>query len=192
MGNRDIALFERFAPVYDYLLPAADGASLQRGLDRATRPVERVLDVGGGTGRGVRALSAPQRVVVDPARRMLSEAQRHGVEPVQGDGSRLPVRTDSVDAVLVVDALHHIADQRGVVEEAKRALAPGGVLVVSDFDPTTLLGRLLVRSEHLVGFESTFHQPDRLRETLANVGFEAGVVDRGFGYTVVGRVPACD
>jgi demethylmenaquinone methyltransferase/2-methoxy-6-polyprenyl-1,4-benzoquinol methylase len=190
MGNQDIALFERFAPVYDYLLPSADGATLQRALDRATRPVERVLDVGGGTGRGVRALSTPQRVVVDPARGMLSEARSHGIEAVQGDGSRLPVRTDSVDAVLVVDALHHIADQRGVIEEAKRAIAPGGVLVVSDFDPTTLLGRLLVRSEHLVGFESTFHQPDRLRETFASVGFEAGVVERGFGYTVVGRVPA--
>lgn len=187
MRRGDIALFDRAAPVYDYLLFSADADVLVSALDRADRPITRVLDVGGGTGRGVRAVDAPERIVLDPSTRMLSRARAHGLAAVRGDGSRLPVATESVDAVLVVDALHHIVDQRGVFEEARRVLRPGGVLAIVEFDPTTVPGRLLVAAEHLVGFDSTFHPPDRLREAIATAGFDAAVVDRGFGYTVVGR-----
>jgi len=187
MDRGDVTLFDRAAPVYDRLLPGADADVLARALGRATRPIARVVDVGGGTGRAVRAVDAAERVVVDPSRPMLSKARAHGLAAVQGDGSRAPVATGSADAVLVVDALHHIVDQRGVVEEARRVLRPGGVLVVSEFDPGTVRGRLLVVAEHLVGFDSTFHRPDRLRATVAAAGFRAAVLDRGFGYTVVGR-----
>jgi demethylmenaquinone methyltransferase/2-methoxy-6-polyprenyl-1,4-benzoquinol methylase len=182
----DVRAFDLFAPLYDLVMPPADEDAVRKGLFVADREIDRIVEIGGGSGRVARTVGA---TVVDPAAGMLRRARRRGLETVQGSATDLPHPDGSVDAVLVVDALHHIADQRGVVEEAKRALAPGGVLVVSDFDPTTLLGHLLVWGEHLVGFESTFHQPDRLRETLASVGFEAGVVERGFGYTVVGRVP---
>jgi len=191
MHRGDVALFDRAAPVYDTLLPSADADVLASALGRATRPITRVLDVGGGTGRAVRAVDAAERLVVDPSQGMLSEARDHGTATVRGDGSRLPVASGSVDAVLVVDALHHIVDQRGVFAEASRVLRPGGVLAVVEFDPTTLRGRLLVAAEHLVGFDSTFHPPDRLREAIATAGFEAAVVDRGFGYTVVGRTDRC-
>lgn len=189
MHGGDVALFDRFAPLYDRLMYSADRDILAEALGRATREIETVIDIGGGTGRGVRAVDADRRVVVDPAHGMLQEARGHGLETVQGDGSRLPLTTDSVDAVLVVDALHHITNQHGVIDEAHRVLRSGGVLVIIEFDPTTVPGRLLVAGEHLVGFESTFHPPDRLRETVAGVGFDAAVIDRGFGYTVVGRVP---
>jgi len=187
MDAGDVALFERFAPVYDLVMPSADRATLERGLARAERRIERVVDVGGGTGRGVRALDVAERVVVDPAAGMGRRAREHGLDVVRGDGAHLPLSGESVDAVLVVDALHHIRDQHGALSEAFRVLRPGGVVVVREFDPTTLLGRVLVASEHLVGFDSTFHPPERLRETLADAGFDAAVLERRFGYTVAGR-----
>jgi len=190
MALGDVGVFHRFARLYDRAMYAADPGTLTVGLDLAERPVERLLDVGGGTGRASLALDVSRPVVVDAARGMLREARSHGLETVQGDAARLPVGEESVDAVLVVDALHHMADADGVVAAAYRALRPGGALVVREFDPTTLRGRGLVAAEHLVGFDSRFLAADALADRVAAAGFRASVPDRGFGYTVAGVKPA--
>ncbi|MEA5408767.1 methyltransferase domain-containing protein [Haloarculaceae archaeon H-GB2-1] len=117
---------------------------------------------------------------------MLEQARSHGLDCVQGDAGTLPVADDSVDAVVVVDALHHMADATAVFEEAHRVLRPGGVLVVREFDPTTVRGRALVAVEHLVGFESRFWAPETLAEQLRDAGLDAAVLESGFGYTVTG------
>jgi ubiquinone/menaquinone biosynthesis C-methylase UbiE len=189
MAIGDVRHFEWFAPVYDLVMPAADAPTFERAFERAAVPIDRVLDVGGGTGRAARALSSPERIVIDPAGGMLSRARRHDLAAVRGDGSRLPVRDESVDAVTIVDALHHIADRRGALAEAYRALRPGGVVVIFDFDPSTLRGRLLTLAERLVLFDSTFAPPDALYEMLESPGFEAETIDRGFTFTLVGRKP---
>jgi ubiquinone/menaquinone biosynthesis C-methylase UbiE len=186
MAVGDVATFDRFARVYDLLMPAAKRETLRAALERAQRPVERVLDVGGGPGRAARAVEADYRIVIDPAQGMLRRARDHGIEGVRGDGSRLPVRSESVDAVVISDALHHIADQRGVLQEAKRVLRPGGVLVIREFDPTTIRGRALLAAERVWGFDSTFSSPRALRADVAAVGLDGQIVERGFGYTVVG------
>lgn len=185
----DIRQFELFAPVYDLVMPSADPAALRAALKTATRPLVRLLDVGGGTGRGARAVELPSRIVVDPAERMLQRAREKELSTVRADGSRLPVADGAVDAVLITDALHHIRDQHGVVHEAHRVLAPGGVLVVQEFDPTTILGRLLASGERLIGFDSTFRSPTALRDTIAHAGFDISVVETGFEYLVAGVCP---
>lgn len=182
----DVRQFEWIAPLYDVLTPAIDASSIERGLALAERPVERVIDVGGGTGRAARAVSAPRRIVVDPARGMTARALAHDLEAVRADGATLPLGDASVDAVLIVDALHHVADRRGALTESHRVLRPGGVLVVVEFDPTTVRGRLLVAGEHLVGLDSTFQPPESLREAMARIGFDTRITDGGFAYTVVG------
>lgn len=186
MAVGDVATFDRFARVYDMVMPSARQSKLDAALALARRPVQRVLDVGGGPGRAARAIEADCRIVVDPAQGMLRQARAHEMEAVAGDGSRLPVRDDSVDAIVVSDALHHIADQRGVLQEATRVLRPGGVLVIREFDPTTVRGRALVAAERLWGFDSTFTSPDALYADVEAVGLEPTVVERGFGYTVAG------
>lgn len=189
MAIGDVATFDRFARAYDVLMPSARRSKLDTAFERAERPIGRLLDVGGGPGRAARATDINSRVVVDPARGMVGQAQAHGIGAVQGDGSRLPVRSRSVDAIVVSDALHHIADQRGVLQEAYRVLRPGGVLVIREFDPTTLRGRALVAAERVWGFNSTFASPDALRADVEAVGFDGAVIERGFGYTVVGVRP---
>ncbi|PHQ47741.1 methyltransferase type 11, partial [Halorubrum sp. C3] len=50
-GIGDVGFFDRVAPLYDLAMPPADGEALAAGLDHAARPIERLLDVGGGSGR---------------------------------------------------------------------------------------------------------------------------------------------
>jgi demethylmenaquinone methyltransferase/2-methoxy-6-polyprenyl-1,4-benzoquinol methylase len=189
-GRGDHRFFDAVARLYDAAMPPADAGALGRGLALAERPLERLLDVAGGTGRAAVAVDADRRVVVDRSAGMLARArERPGVKAVRGDAERLPVRDASVDAVTVVDALHHVPDRGAALREAARVLAPGGVLVVREFDPTTLRGRALVGAERLAGFDSAFVAPDDLAAAVDAVGLSATVVERGFGYTVAGVAP---
>jgi len=186
----DAAVFDRFAWAYDRVMPSADAEALAAGLAEAERSVDLVVDAGGGSGRASRAIEAPERVVVDAASGMLEQANRHGLSVVQGDAATLPIGDGRADAVLIVDALHHLPDREGAIAAARRALAPGGVLVVADFDPSTIRGRGLVLAEHVVGFDSRFDTPSRLRERMADAGLSARVVRDGFGYVVAGVRPS--
>jgi len=186
-GLGDVAFFDRVAPLYDLAMPPADGTALAAGLDHAARPIERLLDVGGGSGRAAAALTGPDITVVDASVGILSRARRvRGLSGLAADAGRLPFRDGSVDAVTVVDAFHHLPDREAALAEAARVLAPGGALVVREFDPEHPLGRLLVAGEHAIGMTSRFHTPAALAAAMDDVDLDPRIVDRGFGYTVVG------
>jgi len=193
-GPGDVRFFDRVARLYDRLAPPTDPEPLWGGLARADRPVERVLDLAGGTGRAARAVAAPvgrirspETVVVDASRAMLAHAADRGTPAVQGDAGRLPLRDESVDAAVVLDALHHLPEQEAALAEVARVLRPGGVFVVREFDPRTLRGRALVAAEDIVGFQSTFRGPDEWAAALGDAGLVPAVLDRGFAFTVVGK-----
>jgi len=193
-GPGDVDFFDRVARLYDRFAPATDPEPLWAGVARADRPVERVLDLAGGTGRAARAIAAPvgiarapETVVVDASQAMLAHAAERGTPAVQGDAGRLPVRNASVDAVVVLDALHHLPEQEAALAEAVRVLRPGGVVVIREFDPRTLRGRALVAAERAVGFDSTFRGPDAWAAALDDAELASTVLDRGFAFTVVGR-----
>lgn len=184
----DVPVFDRFAPLYDRVMPPPNTASLTDAFDRATRDVDRVLDLAGGAGRVANGLDE-ETVVLDAATGMLARARSHGLPVLCADARTLPMRANAVDAIVVVDALHHLPEHDRVLRECARVLRPGGVLAVRDFDPTTVLGRLLVAAEHVIGFDSTFVAPDDLSRRLRAAGFDPATTDTGFAYTVVGRVP---
>jgi len=198
-GLGDGRFFDRVARLYDWVMPAADRHSLAAALSRADGDIDRLLDLGGGTGRATIAVDATERTVVDISRPMLQRARTRTASgpgrpadppgplaTLQGDAGRLPVVDNVVDAAIVVDAFHHMPAQAAVVNEAKRVLRPGGVFVVREFDPSHPLGWLLARGEGVIGMNSTFHTPAGLAELLVDAGFSVEILDAGFEYTVVG------
>ena len=196
-GCGDRRFFDRLARLYDLVMPGADRQSLAAGLTRAEGSVDRLLDIGGGTGRATIAVDVPERVVVDISRGMLTRARSRRADggggdgsgplaAVQGDGRQLPVADNAVDAAIIVDAFHHMPAQQTVIREATRVIRPGGVVVIREFDPSHPLGWLLEQGEHAIGMNSTFHTPDSVAELVAEQGWSVSVLDAGFGYTVVG------
>lgn len=190
-GPGDVRFFDRVARLYDLLMPRASIGELCEGFGFADRPVERVLDLAGGSGRVADGLGTAgyDPVVADVSRPMLQQARERGIEPVQSDASTLPFPEGAFDAVVVVDAYHHLPHQRAALADAARVVAPGGVVVLRDFDPSTLVGRGIEAGEALLGMGSRFADADDAAASLTRAGLHSRVVERGTVYTAAGRKP---
>lgn len=188
MVDGDLWFFDRVARFYRLVMPAADPEPFNRGFSFATRSIERVADIGGGTGRALKALPEMSGTVIDASVGMLGLIGDE-FEAIQASATTLPVVDGAFDAILIVDALHHIPDVDDVLGECARVLAPGGVVVIRDFDPSTLRGRALVATEHAIGMQSRFFTTDVLSDHLEANGLSPRIVDTGFTYTVVGYKP---
>jgi SAM-dependent methyltransferase len=92
-----------------------------------------VLELGCGAGGLARSLSRRRpelRVIgLDISERALARARAHGTRlTLLGDVEDLPVRSDSVDAVIFFDVLEHVKRPEVLLAEAARVLRPGGRL----------------------------------------------------------------
>jgi 2-polyprenyl-6-hydroxyphenyl methylase/3-demethylubiquinone-9 3-methyltransferase len=108
----------------------------------------------------------------------LTVAKQQGGAVVQGDATRLPLRSASADVVVAGEVLEHVPDLPAVVAEVCRVLRPGGTVVV-DTIAATLFGRLttVTLGERVPGGPPPgIHDPalfvdrDRLRAEFARGG----------------------
>lgn len=96
-----------------------------------------VLDVGSGTGRFSAALASTlqTRVVgVEPSEgmRQRAAASRHPkVHYLGGTAERLPIRSGSVGAAVVMNVLHHAEDRAEAADELARVVRLDGPLLVT-------------------------------------------------------------
>jgi SAM-dependent methyltransferase len=93
----------------------------------------RVLEVGVGTGLVATALRSNGRSVlgVDLSLPMLRQAERRlGAVVAQADGFSLPVRSGSIDTVVMVWVVHLVPDPRAFLSDSARVLRRGGRIVV--------------------------------------------------------------
>lgn len=94
------------------------------------------LDAGCGFGRLFDTYEpyANSFVLLDYAQHLLDQAQvqlagRKPIRFVQGDLNALPLENASVDMVMSVRTLHHLAAPRQFFSEVSRVLTPGGVFI---------------------------------------------------------------
>lgn len=192
-GRGDIRFFDRISYVYDIFMPSPDVDRIHSAFGDSDLPkTEVVIDLAGGTGRVGRSLRGVRSVVIDVSRGMLVKAKRHNLDLIHGDASNLPLFSGTVDAVVCVDAFHHLPNGEGASEEVRRVLRSGGVFVIVDFDPTTIRGRFISFFEKVIGMNSEFYTPNEVALVLEKAGFETRIRETGFEYVVVGKKGGSD
>jgi len=173
-------------------------------------PPASVLDVGGGTGVYAcwLAVQGYATHLVEPVERLVAAARRRAAEIPEeqrpavsvGEARRLPCRDASVDAVLLMGPLYHLAEREERLDalvEVRRVLRPGGLLVAAAIsrlasaldglvsghaeDPEFLriVERDLASGRHRndtakMDYFTTahFHRPDELRLEIEAAGLE--------------------
>jgi ArsR family transcriptional regulator len=113
----------------------------------AAEPIERLLDIGTGTGR-ILELLAPvsersvgldvSRDMVAAARAKLGQARLSRASVRQGDLHRPPFEAASFDVAVMHHVLHLLDDPGEAIVDAARLLRAGGRLLVADFAPHQL------------------------------------------------------
>ncbi len=107
------------------------GRPLEKSTLDADRP--RIVDLGCGTGVVMRELKTwADPIGLDMSPLALDYCRQRGLDHlVQGDGARLPLAAESVEAIIGLDIFEHIEDDQAALREAFRVLKPGGALVLS-------------------------------------------------------------
>lgn len=136
---------------YDTLMNLASFGTYPRFLrrvvrDMAIRPDDAILDLGSGTGRNAlrmhRHLSSQGRIVgLDIGEEMLEQARRRcrGLSNISMEKKRVeqPLEySEEFDIVFISFVLHgfYQEDRLRIVDNAQRALKPGGRFLILDYD----------------------------------------------------------
>ncbi len=129
---------------HEYWDRVADEKTFSHPLDagrlaRHLRPDARVLDLGCGYGRATNELAqlGYDALGVDPAAGMIARGKRlfPELDLRVWSGASLPFEPACFDAALLITVLTATPgddDQRALIAELRRVLAPGGLLLVSD------------------------------------------------------------
>lgn len=140
------------------------------------RMEQRQVIVDAGAGEGYGAATLPGRVMAleyDAAACAHMRRSYPGVAVTQANLDALPLRTGSVDAITCLQVVEHLWDLRGFLRECRRALRPGGELIITTpqrltFSPGLDRGEKPVNPFHVEEFDG-----EQLHDLLAEVGFNA-------------------
>jgi SAM-dependent methyltransferase len=132
------------------------------------RPPARVLDAGCGWGLNLAALErAGYRAAgLDVSRRALQRLERPDRELIEADLTQpLPEQAGQYDAVLALDVIEHLDDDRGAVARLAQLTRPGGAMVIS----VPALPELFSEFDQVQGHRRRY-SPDSLRAAFADTG----------------------
>lgn len=180
--------FDIVGPIYDHIFGRHTDHEIVEIAE--TSSGQSVLDVAGGTGR-VSILFREQGTevyLVDTAPGMLSQAREKGLHRLSlGESERLPYVAGHFDRVIIVDALHHVADQQATLWEMWRVLAAGGKLIIEEPDIRHFAVKLIRLGEKLLLMRSHFLHPEKIVEMAKSLqpGQVELVAEKGNAWVII-------
>jgi ubiquinone/menaquinone biosynthesis C-methylase UbiE len=131
--------YDAIAPNYDQRTQDGYLEGVTSALQKLARQVEvqRMLDLGCGTGRSLRGLAGPICYGLDFSGGMLAQARLFDstYRLVNASAPAPPFASTSFDLIICVLALHHFPHKLQAIENAYRMLRPGGIFAIVNFDP---------------------------------------------------------
>lgn len=152
--------FDRHPAVFDSELTA-----IQELLPRTGEGVE----IGTGTGRFASALGL--KVGVEPSPQMGVLARDRGLQVHQASAEKLPFADSTFDFALLVTVLCFVPDSLRALEETRRVLKPGGLVVIAFIDKDSRVGRDYLSSGSKYYRKAFFYSPRDMMDLLDRAGF---------------------
>jgi demethylmenaquinone methyltransferase/2-methoxy-6-polyprenyl-1,4-benzoquinol methylase len=168
--------FDFLAPFYDRFLKPDNPGRFSELLKLPASGL--LLDAAGGTGGKSHALLGIVSgiVVVDSSMGMLTEAgKKDGLMTACTETEHLPFEDGTFVRIIMVDALHHVADFRLTLKELWRMLKPGGCIVVEEPDIRTFPVKVMALVEKLALMRSHFISPQDIAAAFNNPNAEVKI-----------------
>lgn len=140
---RRLKFFNEIAPRWEHLKVDIIGDfDLNEALMADIRPCRMAVDLGCGTGALMTRLAERVETVVgvDSSANMLKEAEARlqtlggGFDLRLGELEHLPMGDGEVELAVISLALHHLDNPRVALKESGRVVAPGGRLLIAEFE----------------------------------------------------------
>jgi len=169
--------FTWLAPIYEKLISPPEPEDILKLLGPVGNG-ESLLEAGGGTGRVSGQLTDyfQNVIVADVNAGMLDQTKKkNGVRPVRSHVESLPFPDESINKVLIIDALHHFCDQTRSISESLRVLKPNGKLVIGEPDITKFPVKVAALFEKIMLMRSNFLAPEKIKQVIDSFGYNASI-----------------
>lgn len=147
-------------------------------IERLVPEKGRILDIGtaGGAFLGVAKRRGWEVAGCEPNRWMAEWGSEHyGIDIQAGTIFDMDLPDAHFDVVTLWDVLEHTPDPKKVLEECRRIMKPGGLLIVNYPDIEALVARLMGRKwVFLLSVHLYYFTPDTIRQMLEKTGFGVG------------------
>jgi len=101
------------------------------GLNLISTHDKTVVEIGGGPVGVIYDLEAKERIIIEPLTEEYKECFPCPYH-INAIGEEMPLENDSVDVVVIANALDHCKNPSLVIQEVKRVLRPGGWFAISN------------------------------------------------------------
>ena len=126
--------------------------TIQRMMLRWLTPGVFVLDIGCGHGKLLLPIAQRFRICgIDFSFGLLKSAQSLGYRVYHADATNLPFADNQFDAITCFEVLQHFPDPAPLMNGIARVCRPGGVILISTLNQTSLLRRLLRAAARALG-----------------------------------------
>ena len=138
-----------------------------------------LLDAGGGTGRVAESLRnlVQEVIIADPSQGMLRHAVHKGLKSACAPAEKLPFAANSFNRIILVDALHHVRNQKESVTELWRVLTSGGRLVIIEPDINKFPVKLIAVAEIILLMRSHFLSAAGISRLFADLDAHVRIVE---------------
>ncbi len=154
---------------------------------------DRILDIGGGTGRLARVLAEKcgEVWVLEPEKSRLryGREKRKNVKFMEGTAELMPFENEYFNKAIAIVSLHHFREPDKALSETRRVLKQNGLLAILEIDPGTIQGKVVNFFENTLGNSGcTFYAPSTLKRKIMECGFgEMVIMQTRIGYLVTAR-----